>query len=547
MEASSRARRGRFRITLTLKLAASVVASFAAFVALVGYLSLREHRRHSQELVLQSAERISDVILRSTEYQMLHNDRKALYQMINDMGSEPGLRRIRIFNEEGRISFSTDPAEVDTVVNKQAEACYGCHAQAAPLTRLNRPDRKRIFTDAASGERVLGIIRPVENRPACYGANCHPPGRSVLGTLDTTLSLANVDAQLADYRRYLGRLTALSVLLGSLVSVGFILLEVHRPVRELIAGTKKVAGGDLGHRLAVHAEDELGELAASFNKMTEDLARARAEITAWTRSLENRAARKTQELEQAYTGLVASEKMASLGKLAATVAHEVNNPLFGILTYSRLVLKDLEDVSPDWSSKAQAVEQLRIIERESKRCGEIMKNLLAFARQAPPRRQPQDVNVLLRRALVLVRHKLELQGIELTDKLTPDLPLCMCDGDQIQQVALVLLENAIEAMPGGGHLEVETSRDPGGAAIQVRVRDTGTGIAPDVLPHIFEPFFTTKEHQHRTGLGLAVASNIAGRHNGKLTVHSAPESGAEFTFTLPLESAAATETTDGRA
>jgi two-component system NtrC family sensor kinase len=535
-----------FRITLTVKLAASVVASFAAFVALVGYLSLREHRRHSEELVLQSADRISDVILRSTEYQMLHNDRQALYQMINDMGSEPGLRRIRIFNEEGRITFSTDPAEVNTVVNKQAEACYGCHAQASPLARLNRPDRARIFTEA-NGGRVLGIIRPVENRPACYGANCHPPARSVLGTLDTNLSLANVDAQLADYRRYLARLTALSVLLGSLISVGFILLEVHRPVRDLIAGTKKVAGGNLDHRLAVHSEDELGELAASFNKMTEDLARARAEITAWTRSLEDRVARKTQELEQAYTGLVASEKMASLGKLAATVAHEVNNPLFGILTYSRLVLKDLETAGPDWSSKPQAVEQLRIIERESKRCGEIMKNLLAFARQAPPHRQPQDVNVMVRRALVLVRHQLELQGVELADNLAPDLPRCMCDGDQIQQIALVLLVNAIEALPAGGHIEVATSLDPGGAAVQLRVRDSGTGIAADVLPHIFEPFFTTKEHQHRTGLGLAVASNIAGRHNGRLTVHSEPERGAEFTLTLPLESPEATETTDGRA
>ena len=170
----------------------------------------------------------------------------------------------------------------------------------------------------------------------------------------------------------------------------------------------------------MHSEDELGELAASFNKMTEDLARAHAEITAWTRTLEDRVERKTQELEQAYTGLVASEKMASLGKLAATVAHEVNNPLFGILTYSRLVLKDLEEAELGLRRpRPQAVEQLRIIERESKRCGEIMKNLLAFARQSPPRRQPQDVNVLVRRALVLVRHQLELQGVELCRQPCP--------------------------------------------------------------------------------------------------------------------------------
>ena len=266
----------RVRLNLTVKLAVAVVASFVAFVAQVGYLSLREHRRHSEQLVLTSADRTTDLIQRSTQYQMLHNDRQALYQMINALGSEPGFRRIRIFNEEGRISFSTEQAEVGKVVNKQAEACYACHAQAAPLTRLDRPDRARIFRDT-DGQRTLGIIRPIENQPSCSSGACHahPPQRRILGVIDANLSLAGVDAQLADFRSRLNWFTGLSLLLGSLVSVGFILLVVHRPVRELMAGTKKVAGGDLGYRLRVRSGDELGQLAASFNKMTEDLARAR--------------------------------------------------------------------------------------------------------------------------------------------------------------------------------------------------------------------------------------------------------------------------------
>jgi two-component system NtrC family sensor kinase len=534
-------RRGRLRVNLTVKLAAAVVTSFAALMALFSYLSLREHRQHSEQLVLTSADRITDLIQRSTSYQMLHNDREALYHMIRAQGSEQGLRRIRIFNEEGRISYSTDAAEVGKVVDKQAEACYACHAQAKPLTRLDRPDRARIYTEPG-GDRVLGMIRPIENEPSCWTAACHahPRTRRILGVIDANMSLASVDAQLADYRSHLVWLTGLAVLLASMVSVGFILAVVHRPVGELMTGIRKVAAGDLGHRLPVYSNDELGELASSFNKMTQDLARANDEITAWTRTLEERVERKTQELEKAYAGLIASGKLASLGKLAATVAHEVNNPLFGILTYSRLAQKELVRSGAAGGEAGQVFEQLRIIERESRRCGEIVKNLLAFARQQPPQRQPQDLNTLVRRTLTLVRHQLEIQGVEVAERLAGDLPACAADADQIQQVLLVLLMNAAEAMPRGGLLQVTSEWDREANHAVIRVKDNGSGIPSDVLPHIFEPFFTPKEDQHRTGLGLAVARNIVDRHGGTLTAVSTPETGTQFTLSLPIDAPAET-------
>jgi len=528
----------RLRTALAAKLAVSLVLSTGALFALFGILNLRLQQRHSEEMVLRSADRISDLIQRSTRYQMLRNDREALYQVMTTIGSEPGIRRIRIFNQEGRISFSTDPAEINQLVDKRAEACYGCHAQAAPLTRLDRPDRARIFTEPG-GDRLLGVIRPIENEPACANAACHahPPERRILGVIDADLSLAPVDAQLAENQRQLLGFTGLTVVLVSLVSVVFVWAVVHRPVRELIGGTQEMAQGNLGHRLEVHSGDELGELAAAFNKMAADLDRANQELTDWARTLEERVARKTGELRQAEDHLLASEKMAALGKLAATVAHEVNNPLSGILTYTRLTLKQLEAEAPEPARRAEMISQLRIIERESRRCGEIMRNLLTFARQAPPQREPNQVNELAERALALVRHQVELQGIELVTRLAPDLPPVSCDANQIQQVALTLLVNAVEATPRGGRLEVSTEADAEEKTVRLRVRDTGAGIAPDVLPHIFEPFFTTKEDQHRTGLGLAVARSIAEQHGATLEARSRPGEGTEFILNLPAGAA----------
>lgn len=518
----------RLRVGLAAKLAVCLVASTAALFVLFGYFNLREQRRHSEQMVLQSAERITDVIQRSTRYEMLHNDRQALYNVIHELGSEPGIRRIRIFNKEGRITFSTDAGEVNRVVDKRAEACYGCHAQSAPLVKLNRPDRARIFP--GQGERLLGVIRPIENGAACSA--CHPAGQRVLGVIDAHLSLAAVDAQMAQTRAHLILFMGITVAMIWLVSMIFIWAMVHRPVKALIAGTHRVADGDLDYRLAVRNHDELSDLAASFNKMTAQVSGARDEI-------EERVRRKTAELDQAHRSLLSSEKMASIGKLAATVAHEVNNPLFGILTYARLTLKEVEKGGT--GSPQEMAEHLHIIERESKRCGDIMRNLLTFARQAPTHREANDLNTLIGRALVLVRHQAELLGIELRSRLQENLPPVSCDAGQIQQAVLVLLVNATEAMPRGGLLEVATELDSAAGHVRIRVRDTGSGIPPELLSQIFDPFFTTKEDQQRTGLGLAVARSIIEQHGGEITAESTPGKGTEFVVALPAAGAARME------
>jgi two-component system, NtrC family, sensor kinase len=222
------------------------------------------------------------------------------------------------------------------------------------------------------------------------------------------------------------------------------------------------------------------------------------------------------------------------------VAHEVNNPLFGVLTYARLTLKKLTGCDIPAADKEEMSEHLRIIERESKRCGDIMRNLLTFARQAPSHRDWNDINMLIGRAVVLVRHKLDLQSVVLEQDLAADLPQVLCDAGQVQQVILILLVNAGEAMGnGGGRITVQTRHDGSAGMACISVRDNGPGIPEDVMSKIFEPFFTTKEDQLRTGLGLAVAKSIVEQHGGEITVKTGKGEGTEFLVTLPVGQAEA--------
>jgi len=511
----------------------------ALVFSIYGYWNLRLWRQSQQEIIFQSTDRISDTIRRSIRYSMLRNEREDVFNIINTIGHENGISRIRIFNKEGQISFSTDGKEVGQFVDKKAEACYACHAQAQPLARLDRPDRMRIYS-AHDGTRVLGLIRPIENEADCSNAACHAHKDSsqVLGVLDTNLSLAAMDLAVAQHQRRAVIFTAASLLVVSLFTGWLIWLTVHKPVHQLTEGTRAVAQGHLDYALPETSQDEIGSLAVSFNHMTQELKKAQAENLQWTETLEDRVRQKTEELERAYRSLTQSEKMASLGKLAAVVAHEINNPLAGILTYSKLISRMADKSFSDNKRLGEAKSYLQIIEGESRRCGGIVKNLLTFARQTPINPQKNDLNAIIERCLLLVGHQMDLQSIDLQKKLEPQLPQLYCDAGQVQQALLVILMNAVEAMPRGGRLGIESAYDPARRLGRVVVSDEGTGIPPEVLSHIFEPFFTTKEEGKGTGLGLAIALGIIQQHGGNIEVVSSEQKGTAFTVLLPEEAAA---------
>jgi two-component system NtrC family sensor kinase len=526
--------------SLSAKLISLLLLVMVAGFAALGYSNIRLHRKHLEATTLTSAERVSDVIRRSTSYYMMRNDREGLYHAIATMAGEPGMVRVRIFDQEGRISYSSTPTEISRVVDKNAEACYGCHAQSQPLVKLNRPDRFRIYRDA-NGRRILGIITAIENQPSCSNAECHahPASQQILGVLDTNLSLSQADAQLAQSSWLMFAVTAMALLVIACFSWLFILRLVDIPIKRLRAGTHELAQGNLGFQIPVKSRDELGELAHSFNQMSLMLRSANAEAVAWAKTLEDRVAQKTKELKRAHEHVLLVEKMATIGKMAAVMAHEINNPLAGILTYAKLVRKWIDrDQLTSAPKKVEASQCLELIASESRRCGDLVKNLLVFSRTAPLNKQTTDVREVIDRSIRLVRHQLELSGIQLQLDLPSDHPLIQCDAAQIEQVLLALILNAIDAMTRGGNLWISTRLDDQDFEYRITVRDDGTGIAPEILAQIFEPFLTTKQTGKGVGLGLAVSNRIVEQHDGRIDVQSELGKGTAFTIHLPVQSTA---------
>ena len=531
--------RGRwFRLSHSLSAKLNILLLGAMFVifALLGYLNVRLHRQHLEQNRLQSAESISDVIKHATTDYMLRNDRQGLYRSIQTMAAEPGMEKIRIFDQEGRITYTTDPAEQNHIVDKTAEACYACHAQSQPLARLNRPDRFRIYRNAA-GTRVLGIITPIENRPSCSNAACHahPAEQQILGVLDTNLSLAKADVQLAESSRRVVEYTGCALLLIMLLSWVSVWQVVGRPVKSLKKGTEHLASGDLGYQIDVHSEDEIGELANSFNAMSRELHAERNQNLAFTHTLEQRVQEKTRELKRAHEHALHTEKMASIGKMAAVLAHEINNPLSGILTYAKLLRKWIAHEDGGLSRRGEICDSLDLIASESRRCGDLVKNLLTFSRTTPMNLQATNLNQVVDRSLRLVQHQIDLGGIQLQLQLDPELPPVLCDGAQIEQVLLALVMNAIDAMQQGGNLWITTSFKREENQVRLVVRDDGSGIPPEILSRIFEPFLTTKETGRGVGLGLAISHSILERHHGSIEVESEFGRGTTFTVTLPWD------------
>jgi two-component system NtrC family sensor kinase len=238
---------------------------------------------------------------------------------------------------------------------------------------------------------------------------------------------------------------------------------------------------------------------------------------------------RTAELKAAHAQLVRGEKLSSLGKLSASIAHEINNPLAGILTFAKLVSRTLAEGPPDDARRAVLRKNLALVEREAQRCSAIVKNLLDFARERPITPKASDVNAAVEEAISLIAKHFSIQGVTI-ERALGDVPAVLADFGQLRQAFVNVAMNACEAMEGGGTLRVESRRGARGA--EVRFADTGPGIPPDRLQKIFDPFFTTKEKG--TGLGLSVVYGIVERHGGAIHVESEVGRGTSFIFELPL-------------
>ena len=518
-----------FYMTVALTLAMLV------FIALVV--------RHQRDQLLQEAishvTQISEVIKKSTRFAMLTNQPTYVDSIIRDVSNQGNIEKVRILSKDGTIIHSTFLPELGLKVDRKAEACVLCHRSDAPLAQVPQSQRSRVFTSAGN-RRMLGNMEVIRNEPSCYTANCHVHSKSqqVLGVLDIVYSLDDIDRKMRTSAITMAALSIGFILIAAL-SVGFFVHRlVYVPLRDLEAGAKRVSSGDMEQMIPVRGDDEFGRLAASFNAMTAALRKSGEELREWGHTLEQKVEKRTQELRVAEAETARSEKLASVGLLAAGIAHELNNPLTGVLTFTTLLRKKMPDGSAD-------ADDLDLVIRETKRCATIIRRLLDFAREKTPEKKFADLNQVIEDTARIIERPASFRDIEIAMDLDPELPQVWVDADLIKQVIMNMLVNAQHAIEHEGSITVRTRRlaEPksaeAGAApvpmVEIAIIDTGCGIPEKNLKRIFDPFFTSKEVGRGTGLGLSVSHGIVRAHGGSIEVESAVGKGSTFRIYLPVE------------
>ena len=524
--------------TLSFKLFVLLVGLLTILFAIYMYTTISNQSDQMMDMVVHNANSTTDLIRSSIHYSMMMHRKEDAYRIIEQIGGEREVRDIRLYNKEGVITYSTDPDEIKKEVGLEADACVICHDVTPPIHAIPYDSRWRIISDEKRPEevtRILELTTPIENEESCYDVGCHPSPDDVtiLGVLDVMISLETVDANIADAQRQM--IISAIVLIAVISAIfGFVILfSVRRPVKKLVSATHEVAAGNLDYEIEYDTSDELGDLARSFNIMTRELKEAHREITEWSDTLEEKVKQKTEALKKAQSQLVQIEKMASLGKLSASVAHELNNPLEGILTYAKLIAKRLRNREELSEIMQEMLEDVELIINETERSGNIVKNLLLFSRKHVGDFETVPIKQVVDKAARLVQHHLKISKVELITEYPDEDTGLYCNANQVQQALIALFVNAAEAMPDGGELKVKVEKQNENGDIVIRISDTGMGIAKEDIPHIFEPFFTRKKEGKGVGLGLSIVYGIIERHGGSITVESELGVGTTFIITLP--------------
>ncbi len=516
----------RLKLIVQISLITGIVLSFTS--ALFGYFNISSLKQAFLQSAVSDLDHLGETIFRSVFHQMLENDRNAIQVTIVEVGQGKGIERIRILNRDGMVAFSTRKGEIcTTVVKQQAPACMVCHNEemSSEDSCASLP-RSRMLVNS-DGKKVLGMIRPIYNEPTCWTGACHAHSKDtkLLGLLEITIS---ADPMLSMIRNYRNNAVIQIFFLILSISLCLTLLTkrlIIQPVHTLLEHTRAVGKGNWRLIKSVPG-DELGELSEAFNDMTGKLKKNQDEMDEWAATLETRVEERTREIKEMQAVLVRSEKLASLGELVAGIAHELNNPLTGVMIHASLLARDprLDD---------GLVEDCQTVIDETTRCSKIVKELLDFARVSDPQKVMQPVSKVIDKTIALIEHHSDFKDTELIKEYDPDLPETLMDASQIEQVLINIMINASQAMPEGGELFIKTGVSESGNHIYVRIEDTGCGIPKENIEKLFDPFFSTKGHKG-TGLGLSVSYGIIQSHGGDIEVESTPGTGTAFTIILPI-------------
>jgi two-component system, NtrC family, sensor kinase len=536
------------RKRLTFRTFGTRIAVPAGFFALVSvaalsFLLIRALREQVFAEAVRGSESIADAIRLTVHHDMRINRRDGVQEIIQAFGGHAGVEEVRLFNKDGRISFSSSPNEVGRTVSRSAEPCVSCHSGPVPVKDLDPQDRSRMYR-GANGQPLMATIRVIRNENGCQGSGCHatPQKQSVLGVLDVAMSLEPAEARIASLTRNAMLLSFGAVLLITGILFLMVWQSVRRPINLLVQATRRVARGDPTMPVPRGATDEIGILAKSFNEMVENLNSSRSQLEDWASTLEDKVVEKAEELREAQYQVVQAEKLSSVGLVAAGIAHELNSPLMAIITFTHLVRSKVGE-------DEQALEDLRMIEREANRCATIVRQLLDYSRKQSqePETELTRIGPVIDGALKLLKIEARNSGIQVETVVPADLPYIDVNPSQLMQVFVNLIMNAVQAMPDGGVLHIESSvvdraeyakaglpPHHSNTLVRTCVRDTGVGISPEALAKVFDPFFTTKPVGQGSGLGLSVSLGIVRGYRGTILVASDAVEGTEFTVLIPV-------------
>jgi two-component system NtrC family sensor kinase len=474
----------------------------------------------------------SDLVRRSTKHSMLTFHREDIQHILDSIGSREDIKKLRIFDSEGRIFYSSQKNDIGDLVNRTSPACIGCHIDPEkPSVSLKNKNQWTIYKDQKE-QRILTFVDPIYNELACSTAACHahPQHQRVLGILETDFALFSVDENI---KTQIIEITIYGFVLTGISSIVLYLILrklVMKPVSTLSHAMERVADGDLTQTIVLTSQDEMDLLAKTFNVMTKDLNIAKEKMENWKQTLEEEITKKTDKLRRSQDKLIQAEKLAALGRLTADVAHEIRNPLTGLGGFAHRLYRIV--------TGAKEKEYTEVIIEEVNKLEKILKNVLTFSRDARLHLATHTLGDVVHDVVKLYSEACVEQSIVIRIELGENLLQILIDIDQVKQALSNLITNAIDVMPHGGTLTIAAGEEmlhdvPFGF---LKVSDTGAGIPCDKLPQIFEPFFTTKEIGHGTGLGLSISRKIIEEHGGFISAESTVGEGSTFTLYFPYQS-----------
>ncbi|MCW8925868.1 MAG: ATP-binding protein [Xanthomonadales bacterium] len=529
----------KIKNSLKFKVGFYLVIALAIAVFLFTWMVARNTREDLLQQVISDSAQLSEVLLKSTRFAMNENKPSEVNEIIANVGALEDIEKVRILSKDGRIIHSSQMDEIGSQVDLEAESCLACHNDEQSFTQSPEIGRPRFFT-GENGARMLGSTAIIRNEPTCSSAACHQHSaeQTVLGVLDIIYPLDTIERTLrSNTLEIVGLSLGFIILAGVLVSY-LVNRMIYLPLRDLHDGAIRLAEGDLENTIPIRSKDEFGHLAESFNSMTEALRKSRVDLEEWGKTLEEKVKQASRELQIAHAETARSERLASVGLLAAGIAHELNNPLTGVLTFAHLVRKNLPDDSRD-------AEDLDLVIKETKRCAGIIRRLLDFSREKTPEKAYHDLNKIIEDTLQLIEQPAQVEDITIVTELDERLPPVWLDEDLIKQVIMNMLVNSRHAIEGGGTITIRTryrdakdcpeSVTTTGHMAEISITDTGCGIPREDLEKIFDPFFTTKDVGKGTGLGLSVSHGTVEAHRGKIEVESEVGKGTEFRIYLAID------------